>query len=191
MRFLKIKLLTMLMLGSTAAIDGIVFDLGPFNLQFGGYSKAYRVAHRNALDGPICFAIQHRNQLEITLEIVETVSSKEQKIITKNLVIEPYAFGVSEDDKPILQGNVVKEELVKEVTLKYGEDQFEVEKSSSKSEWKGSFSGIFSSSKTKDLDISKILHISLIPDVHFEAPKDFKGMDSKKMDIICQLPVSK
>ncbi len=191
MKLFQPALYTTLMLSSLAIVDAISFDLGPFSLQFGGYSRDYRIAHRNALDGPICFAIAHKTRLEVTLEVIETVSSKEQKFITKNLVIEPYAFGVSNDDRPILQGNIVKEELIKEVTVKFGEDRFDISNPSSKSSLKDKFATIFSSAKIKDLDISKVIHITIIPDVHFEAPSNFKGMDEKAVEVICQLPVAK
>ena len=190
MKFLKSLVLMSSLLASSVYGAGFGFNVGPFNMQFNAFEGEYVANNRSALDSPICNAISNHKQLEITVEGVETVSTKEKKIVVKTLIVEPYAFGITKDGKPVLRGNVVDEKLVKEVTLKYGEDKFDESSVSSKQKDKGFFSGMFSNDKNKNIDIRKIRDIQVIDDSHFDAPKDYKGVNDDNIQVVCQLPVA-
>lgn len=184
MKFLKALVVLSLMVSTLGFADGFGFNLGPFNLLF---NLGGPVEHANTLDNPVCFAIKNRNLLEIFVEGSEKISTKEIKIISKILVVEPYAFGVTKDGKPTLRGNVIKEKLVKEVSVKYGEDQFNEYSISSDKKDNGYFSGWFKSDKAQNIDIRKVSDVRIIEDSHFDAPKDYKKSTDANIRIICEL----
>lgn len=195
MKFFSSLVLGALLAGSLYG-DGFGFNIGPFDLQFGvgsdgyyesGYEGIYnqgRYVQRNAvLDNPICDAISHQQQLGFTVEGREVVNTKEVKIITKHLIVEPYAFGVTRDGKPVLRGKVIDEKLVKEVSVKFGEERFDEPKKDS------AMSGWFHSSDKVNIDIQNIRDIQIISGSHFDAPKDFEGIRDDNIRVICQLPI--
>lgn len=188
MHFLKSVTLAALLIANTAFGDGFGFSLGPFSLLFGSFDGNYLVAHRHVLDNPICFAISHQKKLDIIVEGSETVSTKEKKIITKEITVEPYAFGVNQEGKPFLKGKVVNEKMIKEVSVKFGEDQFDESSINLNEKDKGSFFGRFTTEKSQTIDIRRIVQLRVIEDSHFDIPKDFKGVSEPNMEVICQLP---
>lgn len=171
----------------TAYGDGFGIGIGPFSLQFGSPVHSYVISNRNVLDNPICYAISRQKRLEILVEGAENVSTKEKRIISKRLVVEPYMFGVNKDDQPILRGNVVEEKVLKEVTVKYGDDQFDETSVAAEDSGGGFFSGLFSSSKVKNLDIRKVVQVHVIDDSRFEVPRGYKPVDDKDIQVICEL----
>lgn len=187
MNFFKSLFLASMLMISSAYADGFGINLGPFSLQLGGYGGDFIVSHRNIVDQPICFAIDNHKRLVISIEGVEIVSSKEKKIISKQILVEPYAFGVTRDGKPVLNGNIVEEKLIREVSVKFGEDRFD--EPNRKSNENGNFTGVISSDK-KNIDISKVVQIDVVDDSHFDAPKDYKGVNDDNIRVICQLPIT-
>lgn len=187
MKIFQTLVLSSVLFAGSAHADGFGFNLGPFNLQFNA-SNGYVEGERSMLDTPICNAITNQKRLEITVQGTEKVSSKEQKKIIKNLIIEPYAFGVTTDGKPVLRGNVVEEKLVKEVSIKYGDDEFDEPTAASKKKEKGFFSGMFSSDKNRVLDVRKIVEIKVLPGSHFDVPKNYKSLKDDHVQVICELP---
>lgn len=181
MKFLRTITLGALLLSASISAEVFNFNVGPFSLIF-------NAGHRAFLDAPICYAISNQKQLEVIVENKEKVSAKEMKVTVKMLVIEPYAFGVTREDKPVLQGNVVEEKLVKEVSIKYGEDRFK-DAYEEMGEREGIFSGWFKSSKNQNIDVRKIINLDVIEDSHFDIPKDYKGPKREEMRVICQLPL--
>jgi hypothetical protein len=188
-QFFKSLVLGSMLLASSGFADGFGFNIGPFNMQFGISGGDYAVYSRSALDSPICFAISNRKQLELIVEGTENISTKERKVVIKKLVVDPYAFGIARDGAPVLRGNVVSEKLISEETVKYGEDTFDQPSVSSDKKEKGYFSGLFSSDKTKNIDIRKVSNIRVIEDSHFDAPKNYKGLKDDNIQVICQLPI--
>jgi hypothetical protein len=96
----------------------------------------------------------------------------------------------------VLRGNIVNEKLIKEVSIKYGEDKFgDGEDANDWSDRKedGFFSGWFKSDKSQntDIDIQKISNLYVINDSHFDAPKNYKGLKDDNIHVICQLPISR
>lgn len=180
-------MLGMMLMAGTAFADGFGFNIGPFDMQFGvrtGSSDgSYVVERRTALDNPICAAISSQQQLGFTVEGKEIISTKEIKIVTKHLIVEPYAFGVTQDGKPILRGNVVNEKLIKEVSVKYGEERFD------DSNREKGYSGWFKSSDKKNIDVENISDVQVIANSHFDAPKNYEGIKEENIKVICQIPV--
>lgn len=187
---MKKTLLSVLFLTSALNADGFGINLGPFSLQFNVDGTYYADDHRDVLDSPICVAISNQKRLDLIVEGKERLNDREMRITTKRIVVEPYAFGVTKENRPVLQGNVISEKLIKEVTVKYGEDKF-----TGSENWEnraeGYFSGWFKSDKSQKIDVSKISNLYVIGDSHFDAPKDFKGLQEEGARVICQLPVNK
>lgn len=189
MRYLPSFILTVAFACGNVYGDGFGFSLGPFSLLFGSFDGDYLVAHRRVLDNPICYAISQRKKLEIIVEGAEVVNSKEKKIVTKEVTVEPYAFGINEDHKPFLKGKVVEEKLLKEVTVKYGEEQFDEPSITVKDkDKKTGFFGLFTGSGSQSIDIRQIAQLRVIEDSSFEAPKDYKSVRGPNIDVICELP---
>lgn len=181
----------MLLASSASYADGVGFYIGPFSLQLNSGEVYYANDHRDVLDSPICYAIANQKRLGMIVEVNEKISPKEIKITTKRLVVEPYAFGVTKDGKPMLKGNVVEEKLIKEVVVKYGENEFEDSAGSSGWKKKGYFTGWFKSDKNANIDIEKLTDVHVINNSFFDAPRNFKGFNDENIQVICQLPISK
>lgn len=188
-RLRAIVLGTSLFAGSLVAQD-FNFSLGPFSMQFNVDGSYYAHDHKDILDSPLCYAISNQKQLDLVVESKEKIDSKEMKFVTKRLVIEPYAFGMTRDGKPVVQGNVVKETLLKEVTVKFGEEQKEDASSWSGKKEGGFFSGLFKSNHTQTIEIQKISNLYVISDSHFDLPKNYEGFKDDTIQVICQIPVS-
>lgn len=188
------KFLPFCALGSLLLLTGSVhadlgFNVGPFSMQFNVQESYYAQDHKDILDTPICFAISKQKRLDLIVETKEKLNAKEMKMTTKRLVIEPYAFGITRDGKPVLRGNVISDKLIKEVTVKFGEDQFGEGDWSNEKEG-GFFSGLFKSEKNQNIDVRKISNLYVINDSHFDAPKNYKGLKEDNIQVICQLPVT-
>lgn len=190
MKHIKSLFIALTLVTTSAYGIGFGFDLGPFNLQLDAPVGGYIEDRDTIVDDPICDAIENRQQLAITVEGVENVSTKEKKIVTKRVIVEPYAFGVTKQGAPVLRGNVVEEKMLQEVSLKYGDDMFDEATVPKDSKDKGFFSGLFSSDNKTNIDIRKVSVIEVIEGSHFDAPKDFKGLEAENIDVICQLPVA-
>lgn len=191
MKLFKTSVLALSLLANSVFGVGLGISVGPFDLNFGVSYDTYAVTHRHFLDNPICNAITDQNRLEIILEQAENVSTKEKKIVTKKIIVEPYAFGVTREGRPILRGNVVEEKLIKEITLKYGDEQFDESTIASDDKKDGFLSGLFTSDKNINIDIRRIAQIQVINGSHFDVPKDYKGITDTNIRVICQLPVMK
>lgn len=187
MKKIGLVALSAVMLVGSIYADGFGFNLGPFSVQFNAPNGDYVAVKRNVLDEPICQAIVGLKQLELTLETRETLNTKEQKVVTKSVIVEPYAFGITREGKPVLKGVIVDEKLVREVTVKYGEETFDEPDTVQK---KSYFSGLFSSDKSQNIDIRKVVDVQIIPGSHFEPPKPYNGVKDQNFQVICQLPVT-
>lgn len=176
------------LLTGTLFAEGIGFNIGPFSMQFNVGGTYYAEDHKDILDFPLCFAISNQKQVDMVVEAEQKLNAKETRFTTKRILVEPYAFGVTKQGQPILRGNIVKEKLIKEVTIKYGEDKFNEEGKWSKKE-ENFFSGWFKSDKDQNIDIQKISNLYVIQGSHFDAPKNYKGITDENIQVICQLPI--
>lgn len=187
--FKSLMAASLLFAGSAHAI-GFGFDLGPFNMQLNAPPEIYVESGRAMVNDPICAAISNQQRLEIIVEGVETVSTKEKKVVTRKLIVEPYAFGMTQNGAPLLRGNVVEDKLIKEVTIKNEDDIYD-ESAVTTEKKKGFFSGLFSSDTKVTLDIRRVSEINVIAGSHFDIPSDYKGIQDPNIQVICQLPVIK
>lgn len=173
------------LLVGTAYADGFGFSLGPFSLQFGGPSGRVVTTSEMASD-PICSAISQHKDLEIIVEGREKVSNKEAKIVTKKITIEPYLFGTNNRRQPVLKGKVISEKMLREVTIKYGEEEKDNAMDNQP------LSGVFQTKQKKGdvstLNIDKIQRINIVEDSHFDTPKDYdKNSYNDVVNVICEL----
>lgn len=178
------------LVAGTAYAIGFGFEVGPFNMQL-NTPEIYVEGGRALIDSPICEAITTQARLELIVEGIETVSTKEKKLVTKKLIVEPYAFGITRTGAPLLRGNVVEEKLVKEVTMKYEDDVYDEESISSDKKKEGFFSGLFSSDKKVTIDIRKVSDIRVIAGSHFDIPSNYTGINDPNIQVVCELPIPK
>lgn len=222
MKFPKTLLLTSLLLANSAyAADAAGFNVGSFNMEFNPVGHEYQINNggkwenhyipnsRAFLENPICYAIANLKRLEIVIDLNEYISPKELKITIKKLTVEPYAFGLAKDGSLALQGKITAEKMLKEISIKYGEDKFHelIVPSAQKNKSNGVqneteddsedysplydtgyYKGKFISDKDTDIDIRRIRWVQVIENSHFEVPKDFKQVIDDSMQVICQLP---
>lgn len=188
MRFVNLLVLSAGFLSGSVYAEGIGFNIGPFSMQFNVGGTYYENDHKDILDFPLCFAISNQKQVDMVVEAEEKLSAKEIRFVTKRILVEPYAFGVTKEGKPILRGNIVHEKLIKEVTIKYGD-----EKSNEDGKWakkeENFFSGWFKSDTSENIDIQKISNLYVLQGSHFNAPKNYKGLTDEGIKVICELPV--
>jgi|GEM_PF-3037331 len=189
MKYLSFLLLGTCFFTGSIQAEGLGINLGPFSLQFNVGDSYYADDYDDVLDSPICFAITNRKRLGIILESKEKINTREIKISTKKLVIEPYAFGITKDGKPVLNGNIISENLIKEVTVKFGEDQVDNTGNWSNKSENGFFSGLFKSDKSQTINIEKVSNLYVMSKSTFDAPKNYKGIKDENIRIICELPI--
>ena len=189
MKIMNSLILGTLLIAGTAYADGFGVNAGPFGVQFdvgnngNAVNGGYVVERPVVQDHPFCVAISTQHQLGFVVENREIVNSKEMKIVTKHLVVEPYAFGISNEGKPVLRGKIVEEKMIQEVTVKYGDDQFTDAQKDHKAT-----GGWFQSSDKTNIDIQNVTGIQVL-NTHFDAPKDYKGIKDDNVRVICELPI--
>jgi hypothetical protein len=199
MKYLSAFIAVFLFLANGVYVEGFGLDLGPISVQI---NQDNPYVQKVIQDNPFCYAISHQKRLALVIESKSNVSDKEFKVVTNKVIVEPYAFGITKDGRPVLNGNIVEEKLIKEVTVKLGEDQ--VDENASPKEGqptnvpqkKGFFSGWLSSDKNQIsadknmIDITQIRDLDVVEDSHFDVPKDFKGLDAADVQVLCQLPIA-
>lgn len=222
---MKMKKMLFLAYASTSLfagyLEGFGLTFGPFDMRFGdesspGYRRNEYPRREEVLDNPICRAISQQQQVEFLVELKEKINAKEMKITTKRVLVDPYAFGFTKEQQPILRGAVVDEKLVREVTIKFGEDQVPDEKArdnnqnrvsaranesdnisvevKNKNEEQNnkSFSGVFRSHKSKEnvesLNITKVSNLHILENSHFDVPKNLKTLFKDDItQVVCQV----
>jgi hypothetical protein len=160
------------------------------------YRQQGQVYGRGA-NSPICQAINAQKRVEVVLKNKEIVSPRELRMEVKRIIVDPYALGTTLDG-PVLQGNVVSEEVLKEVIIKVNQDQFQNEdnrdgrdakqgrvgKDGKKSGWLGWFKS--GKEDGKAIDLSRVIDIHVL-DESFDAPKNYKGFEDSDIEVICQI----
>ena len=176
---LLIASLSSILLTNPSYAEEIGIDAGPFDLHFSesfsGFNNFVNEPNRViVLDSPICRAILQQKKLEFIVETRDKINDKEMKITTKRVTVEPYAFGFTKDHQPVLRGTVIDEKLIREISIKFGEDvlaqksnqnqkntaALEV-KNKDEDQNSNSFSSLFRSHKSKDnvesLNLRKVI----------------------------------
>lgn len=152
------------------------------------------------INNPVCNAIKHQKRMEMLVENQEILNKREMRIVTNKYVVEPYAFGMTNDGKPVFYGKVIEEKLEKDMTVKFGIDKFDDKTVASSSEkkqkitsgWFGTEKkGWFGKDKNVDIDIRNIKGVKVIENSHFDAPKEYLGFNQPNVQVLCQLPITK
>ncbi len=178
---------------------GLGVQLGPFELGLGlGVNdnggdvdnRLYR------FEDPICYAIGNRRLLEMDVEWKERVSKTETTSTLKRITIEPYLFGRAENGQPVLRGNIVAERVLREISVKYGDEaqgQFDEEQDVS-----GPLSGTYrtppkgkSGRGVQTVNIRRVASIRVVEGGHFVPPKDYNQIfQGDVAEVICTVTPS-
>lgn len=152
------------------------------------------------VESAICSAISAQKRIQVILQSREIKNSKEMRVVTKSVTIEPYAFGMTRNNQPFLRGNIVEDKVLKEVDVKYTEDKFNDKKSDEDKQDDGVFSdkatsstGWFSSSGSTGVDnlnLRRVKNLRILDDTHFDAPKNYGGVKDDRVQIKCELPLT-
>lgn len=193
MKFKAFMLSTVLSLATIQQVSAVGIQVGPFSLQLGGV----RVNRALLKEEPVCYAIEKQKQLELLIKSVET-SKLERKVSIQRVVIEPYLFGLKEG-QPIIQGNIISQKMVKEITVKYGENESDFDADDEEREYyinkyKDKKSGIFGKlsffkdkNDVKTFDIQDVLDLYVLEDSHFDVPKNLENLKTENVEVICRI----
>lgn len=175
---------------SFANLQGTSIQKGPFELELKG---TLPMNHMVYYDDPICYAIAMHKILEIILDSEKIVSDEERIITTKKIQIEPYLFGLTKEGMPVLQGNVIKDTMLREITVKFNTEAEEDDESTEK-EKKSFFSGWFRSSKEhkkiadNEVNILQIAEVHVLENSNFAPPKETRKMFKRTINkVICEI----
>lgn len=173
-----------------SSVEGFDIQLGPVQLQGRVNDLPLKITP------PICYAIAHRKLLNIVVETEEVLSKDESVITIEQITIEPYLFGRDQDNKPVIRGNIVASEFIKETTIKLGKKLADANRiNSEKIKKKGFFSNLFSSKRDKSsydtVNLRNVLEIQVIQPSRFELPKNLADIKSSLSEIYCTVPENK
>jgi hypothetical protein len=186
-------------LTTASTLFGLGIGLGPFQLDLDGGFVDERIGdpiivQRRVVgfDQPICYAIQKRKLLEMVVEWKEQVSDREVKRTVKQVTLQPYVFGTDQDRRLILRGNIVAENVLKQVTVKYG-DEDQSNTNTKKKDENSAWSGVFHPAKKNGesdlstINVERITQLRVIEQSNFKPPEDFNKIfkGSGIVNIIC------
>jgi hypothetical protein len=188
---MKLRNLLIIALFSTGCLQGAGVSFGPFNFEFSaGFDDSFGPGMRlsGRLYDPICRAITQQKKLQFVSLSREKINDNEIKFTTKIVTVEPYAYGFTKEKQPVLRGAVTEEKLLKEVTVKSGDDMSDDQRDD-----EGYFAGYFRSPKSQggveSLDVTKVRDVRVIEDSHFDAPKDLGSIFKEDIaQVVCQVP---
>lgn len=160
------------------AVSAFGIQIGPFSLQLGKEVHADRVS---ILDTPVCHAIRNHKQIEVILEIKEKVNDQEFSSVIKKVLVEPYLLGIDQTGQPVLKGNIVKEDVLKDVNVKYPQMKRGKE---------GVLSGFFhftgKGGETNVINIDQIRDVQVIQDSSVKVPDNLQEL-AKDIQVLCIL----
>lgn len=111
--------------------------------------------------------------------------SGDEKIITKKITVEPYLYGLDASGRPIIKGNIVSENVLKEVSIKYGEKK---NGNGANGKDKSVFSAIFRSTGNgvATMNLDRVAEIRMIEQSHFNPPENYAEIF--KGDVVTSRP---
>ena len=151
-------------------------QLGPFSLQVGEGVHADRVS---ILDTPVCHAIRTHRQIEVILELNQKVNEQEFSSTIKKVVVEPYVLGVDPSGRPVLKGNIVKEDILKEVNVKYPQI-----KQGKEGVLSGYFNYTTSSGEKNVINIDQIRDVQVLQQTNVQVPDNLQDL-AKDLQVLC------
>lgn len=118
-----LRMLTVLLtlISTTQAFAaGIGNEMGLFCLQVQGFINTNRAV---ALDNPACYAMTSKKAIVMTVAIDEAINNQTYMNYIKKLTLEPYIYGIDRNQQPVLCGNIVRVEILKQQAVKFGTAQ--------------------------------------------------------------------
>jgi hypothetical protein len=187
---------------------GFDVELGPFQFQLESpipmrvenspnrFHRGKVNNDRNMIDRPICHAIENQKQIEVSMAVREEIGAKESKITFKKVIINPYQLGINQQGQPVLQGDIVDTKIIKEISIKYGDEKYKNDDSKRRGRYSGQLRSFSKNQKNngneKGIDINSVRIVNVIEDSHFDIPKDIdKQLDTKNdegIQIVCRVP---
>lgn len=141
-----------------AAADQSNIGWGPFSLELTSAANAPQTEKKAILDDKIGYAIASKQRIVLTL-VTEELGKKGEKIATaKQVTLEPYILGLNSKGQPILRGNVVKVEEIKDTS------------NNSSNSWKGFFTTFKPGTSLKAINVNKISNIEVLSGDFFNPP---------------------
>jgi hypothetical protein len=141
-------------------------------------------------EDPICYAISRQKRLEIVTEDEQSPSENQLVFTVTRTVVEPYAYGLNPMGQPILYGNIIEDEMMKEVTVKFGEKYNENNKRQGR---KGFFSRFFRSSDKNSNDDNNFVRVNDVRVLNskFDIPEKLDDKFKKDFKhVICSVPLN-
>lgn len=157
-------------------VSAFQIQLGPFSLQVGDGVHADRVS---ILDTPVCHAIRTHRQIEVILELNEKVNEQEFSSIIKKVVVEPYVLGIDSSGRPVLKGNIVKEDVLKEINVKYPQI-----KKGTEGVLSGYFNYTTSNGEKNTINIDQIRDVQVLQQTSVKVPDNLQDL-AKDLQVLC------
>lgn len=173
---MRSSFVSLMLLISPAIVSGLGIQVGPFSIELGGGIHADR---GRILGNPVCHAIKNHKQMEVVLVVDTKVNDQEFSSVTKKVLFEPYLVGVDVSGIPVLKGNILKEEILKEVSVKYAKGSEEVEK-------RPFFTFSTQDGEKGTINFDQIRGVRIIPDSNVEVPDNLKDLTGD-LDVLCIL----
>lgn len=219
MQFNKLFILglaTILSMGAyTESAIGLEIQVGPAQLSLQGPPGPANF-QRNFFDRKICYAIENHARLELFIGSKDETSDKETKVTVKKITIDPYLFGIDPEGRPVLQGNVINSEVIKEVTITYSDAKYKNEDLQRRQKFQnngrrgpqdnqddqdnqdnGSQAAAQQDKKNPEnnaktgLNIANVSFIRVLDQTHFDVPKDIDKQLEKNtqgnIQVVCSL----
>lgn len=158
-----------------------LFAGSSFNLDISTEGSYYGASAKDFFDSPICYAIKNQKQIELLIDTKEKSNKREMKITTKKIVIDPYLLGVTKEGKIAVRGNVASEKMIKEVSIKFGEDKLD------DNAWGPRGDGFLSGKLNDNVIVDKIVNVYVLQDSHFDIPRSYKSQKDKVAQVICEI----
>lgn len=172
------SLISLFLILTPLSVSAFGIQIGPFSLELGENVQADR---GTIIDTPVCAAIRAHKQIEVVLEVNSKVNDQEFSSVIKKVLVEPYVLGTAKDGRVVLKGNIVKEEVLKEVSVKYPQ----VKKGN-----EGVVSGFFdftsASGEKNVINIDQIRDVQVLPDSSVKAPSNLQDL-AKDLQVLCIL----
>lgn len=158
-----------------------LFAGSAFNLEVNAEGSYYAQNTKDIVDSPVCYAIKNQKEIEMLIDTKEKLSKREIRITSKKIVIDPYVLGMTKEGKIAIRGAIASEKLIKEVTVKFGEDRFD------DNSWGPRGEGFLSGKMNDNVVVDKIVNIYVLQDSHFDVPRNYKSQKDKMAQVICEV----
>lgn len=162
---MKVFIPLFMLIGALHGAD-LGLNIGPFSLELNVGHRGYS-ERQGFIDDPICYAISSKQQLRVQFLVEEDLGKGEWKTTLKEVTIDPYVFGYDKNNQPVLRGNITKEEVLKEVTVKDYKPSDDDGKS-----YSGFFSWFKTTGRSNSINVRGIRSIQVLDNQFFNPPNE-------------------